>query len=66
MLFHCLHVKSKESLCYGFKCTFVQKKKSSVTHELKRPSLHCCTVFAVLLTANSLLGFDLTSSFVSV
>lgn len=26
MLFHCLHVKSNESLCYGFKCTFVQKK----------------------------------------
>lgn len=41
-------------------------EKPSVTHRLKQPSLCYCTLFSISLTVNTLMGFDLTSSFVSV
>lgn len=45
MLFHCRHVKSKESLCYGFKCTFVHKVARDSRVEMPEPALLysvCC------------------------
>lgn len=41
-------------------------EKPSVTHRSKQPSLCYCTLFGISLTVNTLMGFDLTSSFVSV
>lgn len=41
-------------------------EKSPVTHRLKQPGLCYCTLFSISLTVFTLLGFDLTSCFVSV